>query len=237
MANVNLRGDLNRPLTNAEMDANFINLNEDLATKESAITAAPTAATAKYWRGDKTWSDFFTNVRAATLTGLRTATTTMVFATDTVLAAIGKLQAQMSVKFDTTGGDISGAVTVSGNLLATGGVLGYGVGAGGTTQQSDSVTAPVFLNTPNGVITLMNDFISAGGRIEFALYNSLITADSIVIAHGVFDWTGPSIKQLTVRVEYVQFGQAIISVKNIHNNAVFTNDVKIRFAVFAGSNS
>lgn len=36
MAAVTLRGGLNRPLTNAEMDANFINLNEELATKESA---------------------------------------------------------------------------------------------------------------------------------------------------------------------------------------------------------
>ena len=108
MAAVTLRGDLNRPLTNAEMDANFINLNEELATKESAITTATTAATAKYWRGDKTWSDFFTDVRAATLTGLSTATNAVVVAADTVLAAIGKLQAQVSEKFDKSGGDISG---------------------------------------------------------------------------------------------------------------------------------
>ena len=98
MAAVTLRGDLNRPLTNAEMDANFINLNEELATKESAITAATTAATAKYWRGDKTWSDFATDVRATVLTGLSTATNAVVAATDTVLAAIGKLQAQVSLR-------------------------------------------------------------------------------------------------------------------------------------------
>ena len=98
MAAVTLRGDLNRPLTNAEMDANFINLNEELATKESAITAATTAATAKYWRGDKSWRDFATDVRATVLTGLGTATNAVVAATDTVLAAIGKLQAQVSLR-------------------------------------------------------------------------------------------------------------------------------------------
>ena len=72
----------------------------DLATKEQVIAAPGSAPTEKYWRGDKTWRDFFTDVRAATLTGLSTATNTVVAATDTVLAAIGKLQAQVSAKAD-----------------------------------------------------------------------------------------------------------------------------------------
>lgn len=70
----------------------------DLATKEPVIAAPGSAPTEKYWRGDKTWSDFFTDVRAATLTGLSTATNAVVAATDTVLAAIGKLQAQVSLR-------------------------------------------------------------------------------------------------------------------------------------------
>ena len=98
MAAVTLRGGLNRPLTNAEMDANFINLNEELATKESAITAATTAATAKYWRGDKTWQDFPAGVRTAVLTGLTAGISTAVAAADSVLVAIGKLQAQVSLR-------------------------------------------------------------------------------------------------------------------------------------------
>lgn len=79
---------------------------------EPAIAAPGSAPTEKYWRGDKTWRDFFTDVRAATLTGLSTATNAVVAATDTVLAAIGKLQAQVSAKFDKTGGDISGNVNL-----------------------------------------------------------------------------------------------------------------------------
>ena len=75
---------------------------------EPAIAAPVSAPTEKYWRGDKTWSDFFTGVRSATLTGLSTATNAVVVAADTVLAAIGKLQAQVSEKFDKSGGDISG---------------------------------------------------------------------------------------------------------------------------------
>src|SRR5690606_16972103 len=61
--------------------------------KEPPITAGTTA---QYWRGDKTWRDFATDVRAAVLTGLSTATNAVVAATDTVLQAIGKLQKQIT---------------------------------------------------------------------------------------------------------------------------------------------
>ena len=76
----------------------------DLATKEPVIAAPGSGPTEKYWRGDKTWRDFFTGVRAATLAGLSTATNAVVAATDTVLAAIGKLQAQLGDKVDKVSG-------------------------------------------------------------------------------------------------------------------------------------
>lgn len=52
--------------------------------------------TSQYLRGDKTWSDFATDVRSALLTGLSLVTSTAVSATDSVLVAIGKLQAQLN---------------------------------------------------------------------------------------------------------------------------------------------
>jgi hypothetical protein len=64
-----------------------------IAGKESIIAAGTTA---QYWRGDKSWRDFATDVRAAVLTGLSTATSTVIAATDTVLGALGKLQAQIT---------------------------------------------------------------------------------------------------------------------------------------------
>lgn len=60
---------------------------------EAPITAGTTS---QFWRGDKTWQDLFTQVRAATLTGLSTATNAVITATDTVLGALGKLQKQVS---------------------------------------------------------------------------------------------------------------------------------------------
>lgn len=68
-------------------------VHDALAGKEPAITAGTTA---QYWRGDKTWRDFATDVRGAVLTGLSLATSAVIAATDTVLQAFGKLQAQIT---------------------------------------------------------------------------------------------------------------------------------------------
>lgn len=62
--------------------------------KEPSLPSGGT--TAQYLRGDKTLRDFATDVRAAVITGLSTATNAAIDATDTVLAALGKLQAQIS---------------------------------------------------------------------------------------------------------------------------------------------
>ena len=70
------------------------------AGAEPAVPAPTSDATAKYWRGDKSWRDFATDVRAAVLTGLSTATNAAVAAADSVLVAIGKLQAQIGAKAD-----------------------------------------------------------------------------------------------------------------------------------------
>lgn len=64
---------------------------------------AAAGTTAQYWRGDKTWQDLPTAVRAAVLTGLSTASSADVTATDTVLAAIGKLQAGKVSRDSATG--------------------------------------------------------------------------------------------------------------------------------------
>lgn len=87
LANVDNTADADKPVSTAQASA--------LAGKEASIAAG---STSQFWRGDKTWQDFATSVRAAVLTGLSTATSTVVAATDSVLAAIGKLQAQVSLR-------------------------------------------------------------------------------------------------------------------------------------------
>jgi len=60
---------------------------------EPAIAAGTTA---QYWRGDKSWRDFATDVRATLATGLSLATSQVIAATDTVILALGYLQAQIT---------------------------------------------------------------------------------------------------------------------------------------------
>jgi len=81
------------------------NLTTDLAGKEGVITSGTTT---QYYRGDKTWqalntsvipegtSLYFTNARAmqALLSGYSTGTAIPLAATDTLLQALGKLEAQ-----------------------------------------------------------------------------------------------------------------------------------------------
>lgn len=91
----------------------------DLATKEPVITAGTSA---QYWRGDKSWQDFATDVRAATLAGLSTATNAVITAADTALAALGKLQAQITGHTGASSGAHAATAisnTPSGNIAAT----------------------------------------------------------------------------------------------------------------------
>jgi len=65
------------------------------STKEPAIAGSDAA---KYWNGTKAWTDFATSVRATVLTGLATGDSTVIAAADTILVALGKLQAQIALR-------------------------------------------------------------------------------------------------------------------------------------------
>ena len=72
--------------------------NNLLGQKEPAIQQKGSSASDDdfYWGGRKTWQDFKEKVRSTVLTGLSTASDAAVSATDTLLVAVGKLQAQVS---------------------------------------------------------------------------------------------------------------------------------------------
>lgn len=84
------------------------------ASIDSKEPSIATGSNAQYWRGDKGWRDFATDVRAAVLTGLSLATSTAVVAGDTILAAIGKLQAQVSLRATSATPTFTGQVTMDG---------------------------------------------------------------------------------------------------------------------------
>jgi hypothetical protein len=74
-------------------------LSSNIVLSSSDIGSEPAIAvgtTSQFWRGDKAWSDFEDSVRATLLTGLSTDTKTAILATDTIIVALGKLQAQIT---------------------------------------------------------------------------------------------------------------------------------------------
>lgn len=83
-------------------------LTAALAGKEPLITAGTSA---EYIRGDKTLGTLSTDLLAAAMTGLNTATNAIITAGDTLIGAVGKLQRQISdldaTKIGTTGGTLS----------------------------------------------------------------------------------------------------------------------------------
>ena len=147
--------------------------------KEAAITAGTTS---QYWRGDKTWRDFFADVRAATLTGLSTATNAVVSATDTVLGALGKLQKQVS-------DNLSTLTSHTGSTSNPHGVTKAQVGLGNVDNTSDA-DKPISTATQAAFAALSNSPI----RLNPARVTSAFTVPSgynaasvgpIAIAEGV----------------------------------------------------
>ena len=321
-----LNGKANTTHTHAIADVT--GLQAALDGKEPTI-AAGTAT--QYWRGDKTWRDFFTDVRAATLTGLSTATNAVVGATDTVLAAIGKLQAQVSAKFDKTGGDVAGNINftgtgrritgdfssatianrlmfqtnvvngitslstvpngtgsagqfaayngsdvgnatlfdflvnptfarirclgvgsganlpivfhvggaerlridpTTGNVLATSGALGYGIGAGGTVVQATSKFTAVTLNKPTGRITMSSAGLPAGATVSFTVNNSVVTEFDVVSVCGlqIHDWVKYGLEAS------VSNGVFLVHVTN-RSAASLSEPLVICFSVVKGTSS
>jgi hypothetical protein len=64
-------------------------------TKEPVITGTTDN---DYWAGNKTWINFGNTVRTTVLTGLSLITSSAIIAADTILVALGKLQAQINAQ-------------------------------------------------------------------------------------------------------------------------------------------
>ncbi|MCU9048011.1 phage tail protein [Pseudomonas aeruginosa] len=137
-------------------------------TKEPAIAAGTSA---QYWRGTKAWADLATDIRAAVLTGLSTATSTAIVATDSVLVAFGKLQAQVSLKLDATASAISAAKLATARTISlTGDVTGSVAfdGSGNVsmvTAVADDSHAHVIANVDGLQAALDAKLASAGGTV------------------------------------------------------------------------
>lgn len=93
-------------------------LQSALNAKEPTITGTTSA---DFWSGAKTFINFAATVRATVLTGLSLVSTTVIAATDTVLVALGSLQAQITALTTTVSGKASTTTTISTTAPLSGG--------------------------------------------------------------------------------------------------------------------
>lgn len=147
---------------------------------EPAITAGTAA---QYWRGDKTWRDFATDVRAAVLTGLSTATSAVIAATDTVLGALGKLQAQITAgdtrtqtALDRSGfknliinGDFAINQRVFGGGALAAGAYGYDRWKAGASGCTVSLSGDTLTHTSGSLVQIMEAPGIAGQTITVSV--------------------------------------------------------------------
>ena len=155
---------------------------------------AAAGTTAQYWRGDKTWQDLPAAVRAALLTGLSTASSADVAATDTVLAAIGKLQAKSAVAV------VRDSSTGAARLPA-GTTAQRPAGALGDFRVNTTTARPEYFNgsawSDIGAIT--KEFISA----EVPAYS----ANTVTFGHGL--GVRPKIVEVVLKCKVAEFGYTV----------------------------
>lgn len=151
LANVDNTSDANKPISTATQTA--------LNAKEGTIASGTTS---QFWRGDKIWSDFPSTVRASVLTGLSTATNAAVSAADTVLAAIGKLQAQITAHFG-AGDAAHSAATSSVNGFMSGADKAKldAIAAGATANSTDVQLRNRATHTGTQAISTVSDLQTA----------------------------------------------------------------------------
>lgn len=168
-----------RPIVRAGGSNKQLPAGDTLAGVEPEIAAGTTD---QYLRGDKTWQNFAAAVRSTILTGLSTASSAVVVATDSVLVAIGKLQAQITglgtSKLDAT------ANAVSASKLATARAIN-GVNFDGTANiiVADNTKLP----TSGGTISAVKGAISgagAQGQLEIINGSNSASAAGITFHRG-----------------------------------------------------
>jgi hypothetical protein len=153
--------------------------NTNIAGKEPIITN-PNDPT-KYYRGDKSWGTFLTDTMNSLLTGLSVGTNSIITAGDNLLAALGKLQAQIT----------SLGVAVSGHSASI---------ATQTTNIATNTSNISLANTAIGLRSLTTDITQSVTMLNLAVtnINGVLVPDlSTMVSTAGFTMTGQIISNTT----------------------------------------
>ena len=128
---------------------------------------------------------------------------------------------------------IAGNKSFSGNLLVTGGALGYGVGAGGSVVQATSKITSVTLNKVCGQITMHNAALAANGAVRFIVNNTFIGGNDEVSV-----WLVNPVSQAVYDVAVDGLVPGIVAILLRNNASIsYSDSVVLGFAVRKGATS
>lgn len=180
-------------------DSVELRLTAGTLTNKEEATAVGTPN--QYWRGDKSWRDLATDVRAAVLTGLSTASSVAVAAADTVLQAIGKLQAQVALRALIDGPSFT-------NLATFQGVRETALTANSGTAYNVAITAnSILVLTLTGNCVLTFPAASAGGQFTLILVQDATGSRTVTWPANV-RWAGgtaPTITSTASKTDVIAF--------------------------------
>lgn len=120
--------------------------------------------------------------------------------------------------------------TFSAGVLSSGGLIGYGAGAGGMVTQVTSKSTDVTLNKPSGQITTHNQALAAGAFVDFIFRSSQIKDSDVPIT------TIAGTRFYETSVTDAGNGYCVVRLKNVHVSSL-SEAVQINFAVIGGSKS
>lgn len=117
------------------------------------------------------------------------------------------------------------------NVLAVGGAMGYGAGAGGAVTQLTSKATGVTLNKPTGQITMNAASLAASTAVTFTLTDSFIGANDVI---NVSIKSGGTAGAYAVGVASVAAGSAVLYLRNLTAGAL-AEAVVLQFAITKGA--
>lgn len=163
--------------------------NKPAASDIGAEPAIEAGTNAQYLRGDKTWQTFAAAVRSAVLTGISFTTNAAIAASDTVLTALGKLQAQITAHVG-SGGDAHSAATTgaAGFMSAADKTKLNGVDSGATANSSDASLRNRANHTGTQTLATISDAGTAA--VENAQANATDATANVLARVGAFGQVG-----------------------------------------------
>jgi len=126
----------------------------------------------------------------------------------------------------TTWAAATGDISTTGQVLSSGGGIGYTTGAGGTVTQITSRTTSVTNNKLCGTITMFSAAQAANALVTFTLTNSFIAATDYVLVQHISATNGGAWNVSVV----AGAGSATINIRNV-STASITEATPLRFTI------